>query len=214
MERSAIRATLAGFKLMLDDAKGKSRATAAGARPPRLESRAPRLCRPRPAKESAVTGLPTVACGSPVGWNRPASMRESSGVSPERSKQVRPVCSPAARYLTEPPGIRSRGHSGEELPPFCRVELCRPRPCLVAGAAGGGLQAGKPAPHPCGLGTGEQARDHWGSGVCPLHPDFQTSTCSAIASASSTSIPRYLTVLSTLGWPSSNWTARRLPVRR
>src|SRR5216684_6998408 len=31
---------------------------------------------------------------------------------------------------------------------------------------------------------------------------FQTSTCSAIARASSTSIPRYLTVLSILVWPS------------
>ena len=30
----------------------------------------------------------------------------------------------------------------------------------------------------------------------------QTSTCSAIASASSTSIPRYLTVLSIFVWPS------------
>ena len=38
----------------------------------------------------------------------------------------------------------------------------------------------------------------------PLCPSAQTSICSAIASASSTSIPRYLTVLSTLVWPSSN----------
>jgi hypothetical protein len=43
---------------------------------------------------------------------------------------------------------------------------------------------------------------------------LQTSTCSAIAIASSTSIPRYLTVLSILVWPSKSWTARRLPVRR
>ncbi len=43
---------------------------------------------------------------------------------------------------------------------------------------------------------------------------FQTSTCSAIARASSTSIPRYLTVLSILVWPSRSSTARRLPVRR
>src|ERR1700681_487776 len=33
---------------------------------------------------------------------------------------------------------------------------------------------------------------------------FQTSTCSAIARASSTSMPRYLTVLSILVWPSSH----------
>ena len=45
-------------------------------------------------------------------------------------------------------------------------------------------------------------------------PYFQTSTCSEIAKASSTSMPRYLTVLSILVCPSSNWTARRLPVRR
>jgi hypothetical protein len=32
----------------------------------------------------------------------------------------------------------------------------------------------------------------------------KTSTCSAMASASSTSMPRYLTVLSTLAWPRSN----------
>jgi len=43
---------------------------------------------------------------------------------------------------------------------------------------------------------------------------FQTSTCSAIARASSTSIPRYLTVLSILVWPSKSCTARRFPVRR
>jgi hypothetical protein len=43
---------------------------------------------------------------------------------------------------------------------------------------------------------------------------FQTSTCSAIARASSTSMPRYLTVLSILVWPSKSCTARRLPVWR
>ena len=43
---------------------------------------------------------------------------------------------------------------------------------------------------------------------------FQTSTCSAIARASSTSMPRYLTVLSIFVWPSKSCTARRLPVRR
>src|ERR1700738_2225595 len=43
---------------------------------------------------------------------------------------------------------------------------------------------------------------------------FQTSTCSAIAKASSTSMPRYLTVLSILVCPSRSWTALRLPVRR
>jgi len=42
---------------------------------------------------------------------------------------------------------------------------------------------------------------------------FQTSTCSAIAKASSTSMPRYLTVLSILVWPSRSWMALRLPVR-
>ena len=40
-----------------------------------------------------------------------------------------------------------------------------------------------------------------------------TSVCSAISSASSTSIPRYRTVLSSLEWPSSNCTARRFLVR-
>jgi hypothetical protein len=43
---------------------------------------------------------------------------------------------------------------------------------------------------------------------------IQTSDCSAIARASSTSMPRYLTVLSILVWPSKSCTARRLPVRR
>jgi hypothetical protein len=43
---------------------------------------------------------------------------------------------------------------------------------------------------------------------------FQTSTCSAIERASSTSMPRYLTVLSILVWPSKSCTARKLPVRR
>jgi hypothetical protein len=43
---------------------------------------------------------------------------------------------------------------------------------------------------------------------------FQTSTCSAIECASSTSMPRYLTVLSILVCPSKSCTARKLPVRR
>src|ERR1700686_94502 len=42
----------------------------------------------------------------------------------------------------------------------------------------------------------------------------QTSTCSAIAKASSTSMPRYLTVLSILVWPSRSWTALSFPVPR
>jgi len=43
---------------------------------------------------------------------------------------------------------------------------------------------------------------------------FQTSTCSAIAKASSTPMPRYRTVLSILVCSSRSWTALRLPVRR
>jgi len=39
------------------------------------------------------------------------------------------------------------------------------------------------------------------------------STCSAIASASSSSTPKYLAVLSIFVWPSRSCTARRLPVR-
>ena len=42
----------------------------------------------------------------------------------------------------------------------------------------------------------------------------QRSTCSAMVRASSTSMPRYLTVLSILAWPSDSCTSRRLPVRR
>src|SRR6266446_2864272 len=43
---------------------------------------------------------------------------------------------------------------------------------------------------------------------------IQTSTCSAMVRASSTSIPRYLTVLSILVWPSRSCTALKLPMRR
>src|SRR5262245_21389473 len=45
-------------------------------------------------------------------------------------------------------------------------------------------------------------------------PVVQTSTFSAISRASSTSTPRYRTVLSIFEWPSKSCTARRLPVRR
>src|SRR5215472_11881620 len=45
-------------------------------------------------------------------------------------------------------------------------------------------------------------------------PVVQTSTCSAMARASSTSMPRYLTVLSIFVCPNSSCTARKLPVRR
>lgn len=41
----------------------------------------------------------------------------------------------------------------------------------------------------------------------------QTSTCSAIASASLTSIPRYRTVLSILVCPRISCTGRKLPMR-
>ena len=41
-----------------------------------------------------------------------------------------------------------------------------------------------------------------------------TSVCSAISGASSTSVPRYLTVLSSLPWPSRSCTARRFLVLR
>jgi hypothetical protein len=54
----------------------------------------------------------------------------------------------------------------------------------------------------------------WSGRARPLCPVIQTSTCSAMARASSTSMPRYLTVLSILVWPSRSCTARRLPVRR
>jgi len=50
------------------------------------------------------------------------------------------------------------------------------------------------------------------SGPRWFHPSFQTSICSAMVNASSTSTPRYRTVLSILVWPSRSWTARRLPV--
>lgn len=41
-----------------------------------------------------------------------------------------------------------------------------------------------------------------------------TSVCSAIFKASSTSMPKYLAVLSSLECPSRSWTARRFLVRR
>ena len=43
---------------------------------------------------------------------------------------------------------------------------------------------------------------------------LQISVCSEISNASSTSMPRYRTVDSSLECPSSNWTARRFLVRR
>ncbi len=43
-------------------------------------------------------------------------------------------------------------------------------------------------------------------------PSYQISTASEIARATSSSTPRYRTVLSILVWPSKSCTARRLPV--
>jgi hypothetical protein len=46
------------------------------------------------------------------------------------------------------------------------------------------------------------ARERRSGGTCPLRPgQSQRSTCSAMERASSTSMPRYLTVLSILVWP-------------
>lgn len=42
---------------------------------------------------------------------------------------------------------------------------------------------------------------------------LQRSVCSERIKASSTSMPRYLTVLSNFEWPSRSWHARKLPVR-
>ncbi len=53
----------------------------------------------------------------------------------------------------------------------------------------------------------------WAEHVRPAPVD-QTSTCSAMAKASSTSMPRYLTVPSILVWPSNGCPARRLALRR
>src|SRR5262245_1209985 len=50
----------------------------------------------------------------------------------------------------------------------------------------------------------EAADGQWAEHVRSA-PVLQTSTCSAIAKASSTSMPRYLTVLSILVWPSRSW---------
>ncbi len=47
----------------------------------------------------------------------------------------------------------------------------------------------------------------------PRRDLVQSSICSEMVSASSTSTPRYWTVLSILAWPRRIWTARRLPVR-
>lgn len=48
---------------------------------------------------------------------------------------------------------------------------------------------------------------------CGRHRTHQSSVCTEISSASSTSMPRYLIVLSILLRPSSNWTALRFFVR-
>jgi hypothetical protein len=71
----------------------------------------------------------------------------------------------------------------------------------------------------CGHGVGHvnsafgtRAKLKEGQGQFGFAPVVQTSTCSAMARASSTSMPRYLTVLSTLVCPNSSCTARKLPV--
>jgi hypothetical protein len=52
------------------------------------------------------------------------------------------------------------------------------------------------------------------SGLGGIVSEDQMSIFSAISIASSTSMPRYLTVLSIFECPSKSWTARRFPVRR
>lgn len=55
-------------------------------------------------------------------------------------------------------------------------------------------------------------RHKWGrQSMSVPPPPIQTSTCSATARASSTSMPRYWTVLSIFVCPSKSCTARRLP---
>ncbi len=48
------------------------------------------------------------------------------------------------------------------------------------------------------------------SAGCPM--PAQRSICSEISNPSSTSMPRYLTVLSSFPWPSRSWQGRRFPV--
>ena len=85
---------------------------------------------------------------------------------------------------------------------FIRESHQRPRKILMSGGKRL-LQQNRHNPDP--IARAEQVRS--------AQVD-QTSTCSAIERASSTSMPRYLTVLSILVWPSKSCTARRFPVRR
>jgi len=96
-------------------------------------------------------------------------------------KWQEPRCS--SRSVTAPPGEWEPGQTaGLFLPILCAGSTALGHRCpFVAQPAVGGRA------------------EHVGSARVS-----QTSTCSAIAKASSTSIPRYLTVLSILVWPSSH----------
>ena len=81
--------------------------------------------------------------------------------------------------------------SGDEVPHiFTRKSRLRPKEFLITSAKRLLQQNRHKAPLAIGQGDVRSARI------------LQTSTCSAMASASSTSIPRYRTVLSIFLWPS------------
>jgi hypothetical protein len=145
----------------------------------------------------------------------------------EHQDRHRAGCEPAPAILSSGQSVRQRSkiafgissHVTVALLPSCKEAGFEAPPIPLAiqshwmNSSTADERAGPSGVAPMSVG-GTRAKLNGGQSQFAFAPVVQTSTCSAMARASSTSMPRYRTVLSILVCPNSNCTARKLPVRR
>ena len=144
----------------------------------------------------------------------------------EHQDRHRAGCEPAPAILSSGQSVRQRSkiafgissHVTVALLPSCKEAGFEAPPIPLAiqshwmNSSTADERAGPSGVAPMSVG-GTRAKLNGGQSQFAFAPVVQTSTCSAMARASSTSMPRYRTVLSILVCPNSNCTARKLPVR-
>ena len=119
---------------------------------------------------------------------------------------------PLNRATAMPPGgrlwWRKPSHRSLNLHQFSShgLRCCRGQPSAGPPVQIAGRHGCRPAIARCMSSLlAPSAVNGWAEHFCSAQV-FQMSTCSAIASASSTSMPRHLTASSILVWPSKSWT--------
>ena len=155
----------------------------------------------------------------------------NDGEGSHRRSPVQDLRRPAIR-LGSLPRLAAAQRADDDvsrLDPSCQLPRAQDAPCYEedgrhsCGCAGWNYisvmrdkcRAAKACPHVCiGETTVLHPSETFGQSAFrrTARQPTQRSICSEISSASSTSMPRYLTVLSSFPWPSRSWQARKLPV--